>query len=442
MLFDFTRAAAIDTPDAAQAHAGRLLDAGLQNASAGAPEAAPSATSTRRVAAADAHRFARTQLVRRQPREPANVGGSTAVVLSAPDDTVVLQTLGAPLDTHAARPRTDRAEQRSRMLPHELDQELCRLKRAIAALKQSPECTRPLLKDNLPLAHGAAVDEHTTCTVAVAGSVLSPPSLADHLARTSRVDDAGALSAAAARMTERSWQLRAAANAAHAAYTIASAELDARMSRAAAAGQDICDADAKDALDAAAAADAADAAAAQSEELAAAMAAAAGAAAREQKQPPKHAMHPVHSINQVEPRLRCKQPEVAPRSTDGGLRSAQRTAALARRRVRAATTPVPETPKPFRAQPVPASTSEPRYERLMQDAALVREQRRLESIERLRASERPFSFYQPAVKDQVASARTPQRTRAQAALVTAAPRPVAVPAAQRDDVRPSSRATA
>jgi hypothetical protein len=308
----------------------------------------------------------------------------------------------------------------------ELDEELCRLKRAIAALKtavelpaeQAPASYRRLLaQGGAAAAADAQAGDRPAATWAGARAPLGL-TLADHLAHASRgesrVDDADALDAAATRLQQRARQLRHAAHAADSDYVLASAALDVRLACAATAYEDVCDDDARDALAAAAAADAADAAAAQAEELAAAMAAAA-LAARTQRPPSTPPMR-----GSVEAPLipREASSRTALSAADFGKRM------RAERARTAAAAPAEVPVRPFRAHPVPRSTREPRFERLMHDAALVREQRRLESMERLRASELPFSFY---TRDTLARAaaeqeRAAERERLVEAVTQATPR--------------------
>jgi hypothetical protein len=310
----------------------------------------------------------------------------------------------------------------------QLDEELCRLKRAIAALKAAVELPTPSVAAT-PSSHrrlqaedGAAASADAPPgdrAAAAATSARTSPgvTLADHLAHASRgesrVDDAGALEAAAARLQQRARQLREAAHVADSEYVLASAALDVRLACAATEYEDVCDDDARDALAAAAAADAADAAAAQAEELAAAMTAAAYAARTQRPPPPPPPLMLSSSASSATRQRDSSGGQPAGMEPPFFPREASRRTALSaadfgkRMRVQraraAAAAPAEAPPRPFRAHPVPRSTREPRFERLMLDAALVREQRRMESMERLRASELPFSFYARDAQARVAA---------------------------------------
>ena len=60
------------------------------------------------------------------------------------------------------------------------------------------------------------------------------------------------------------------------------------------------------------------------------------------------------------------------------LRAAMEEAELARR---------------FHANPLPRSTTEPRFQRMAEEQAALRELRKRDRVQRLHAEERPFSFY-------------------------------------------------
>ena len=203
------------------------------------------------------------------------------------------------------------------------------------------------------------------------------------------------LAASAAALALRATRLRAAARKADLAFSEASKALDFRIMEARRTGVDLTDADADEALEAAAAADAAEAAAVAAEEKAIAMDELARA---ELTMAHSHdASHPPVS-NQQEgeatmPRYRPGEPAGTAVTHYGG----RPRAGQARRTMRstpdeaqqAEATPLPSV---FKARPVPRSTREPRFERLLNESELARQQRKAEARQRLAAAEQPFSF--------------------------------------------------
>lgn len=205
------------------------------------------------------------------------------------------------------------------------------------------------------------------------------------------------LAASAAALALRATRLRAAARKADLAFSEASKALDFRIMEARRTGVDLTDADADEALEAAAAADAAEAAAVATEEKAIAMDELARA---ELAMAHSHdASHPPMGMQQQRegeatlPRHRPGEPAGAAVTHYGG----RPWAGQARRTMRstpdeaqqAEATPLPSV---FKARPVPRSTREPRFERLLNESELARQQRKAEARQRLAAAEQPFSF--------------------------------------------------
>ena len=192
------------------------------------------------------------------------------------------------------------------------------------------------------------------------------------------------LAAAAAQLALRATRLRAAARKADAAFVEASKVLDRRIMEARRTGVDLDDADTDEALEAAAAADAAEAAAVAAEERAIAM----DEAARAQLAM-AHAPAPLP--------LREGGDVTAPRHRHGQPAGAvsQYPGRPSRVRGHSGTHETEETPAPsvFRARPVPRSTREPLFERLLNESDLARQQRKAEARQRLAAAEKPFSFW-------------------------------------------------
>lgn len=220
------------------------------------------------------------------------------------------------------------------------------------------------------------------------------------------------LATAAAQMAMRATRLRAAAKKADAEFVKASEALDDRIADLQQRGVDLTDADTEEALAAAAAADAAEAAAVAAEEQALAM----DAMARTALSLAQHRTYGhdemVASVRQDEHRL--------PGASSGQVRFAmqRRPHGPDSRQARHGCAPL-HRPDPapaiipshgtgdipgesavteahrvvFRARPVPKSTREPRFERLLIENELVRQQRKAEAAARLAAAEAPFSFW-------------------------------------------------
>jgi hypothetical protein len=231
------------------------------------------------------------------------------------------------------------------------------------------------------------------------GGSRATPTLADHLAEagTPRQGDVEVLAAACAPLALRAARLRAEARDAEALYAAANAALELRMEQAQRSGMALADHEAEDALAAAAAADAADEAANQAEQHAVAMQEAARAA---------------HLLEREGKRAGTVQARAQPREyVAGGI-------AARRREEEATAADLAEasaaSQRVFRARPVPRSSREPRFERLLLDAELVREQRRAEAAARLRAREAPFSFWGRTPPTQAREGALPSRPQSRA----------------------------
>jgi hypothetical protein len=211
--------------------------------------------------------------------------------------------------------------------------------------------------------------------------------------RASQAAEFSRLAAAAAALALRATRLRAAARKADLAFAEASKALDLRILGARRTGVDLTDADADEALEAAAAADAAEAAAVAAEEEAIAM----DEAARAQlAMAHSHdASHPVDVQREGEatvPRHRPGQPAGSSVTRHGG-RPCQARRAMRRQQDEAHEAEATPASPVFKARPVPQSTREPRFERLLNESELARQQRKAEARQRLAAAEQPFSFW-------------------------------------------------
>jgi len=183
------------------------------------------------------------------------------------------------------------------------------------------------------------------------------------------------LATTAAQLAIRATRLRAAARKADEEFKSASLQLDARIAAAQQRGAELTDADTEDAMAAAAAADSAETAAVAAEEQAIAMDNAARAA---------HARHATgHGVTAL-----------VSQGRDAETRKSRYLSPV-KRDVAALPSLVNEEarPKAFRARPVPRSTREPRFERLLLESELVRQQRKAEAAARLAAEEAPFRFW-------------------------------------------------
>jgi hypothetical protein len=183
------------------------------------------------------------------------------------------------------------------------------------------------------------------------------------------------LATTAAQLAMRATRLRAAARKADEEFKSASLQLDARIAAAQQRGAELTDADTEDAMAAAAAADAAETAAVAAEEQAIAMDNAARAALA------RHATG--HGVTALVSQGRDAETR-KPRYPSPVKRDVAALPSLVNEEAR---------PKAFRARPVPRSTREPRFERLLLESELVRQQRKAEAAARLAAEEAPFRFW-------------------------------------------------